>query len=342
MTIAEDIQVRLLQALTALPEPVLQRLAGRPVEREGNRLAPEAHMLLTLFRVLREKPLDEIPVEKARRAIDQHAGMLAFGLPIGAVRNFTIAGRPARLYTPRSRVTASASPTMVYFHGGFHTYGGLRSHDGALRFFAENAGIQVLAVDYRLAPEHPFPAGLDDCVAALRWVAAHPQDVGADPARLAVGGDSAGGNLAAAATQLLADEIPLAFQLLVYPVTDFIETSDSRRTLGEGFYLTRVAIEQATGRYLPEPAQRNDPRASVLHGTISTKTPPTLVVTAGFDPLRDEGAAYAEKLTLAEIPTEHMEFGDMIHGFFNQATYGRRGPAYNREIAAHVAEALAD
>jgi acetyl esterase len=342
MTIAEEVQARLLQALTALPEPVLQRLAGRPIERDGNRLAPEAHMLLTLIRVLREKPSNELPIDKARRALDEHARVLAFGLPIGAVRNFTIAGRPARLYTPRSRITASATPTMVYFHGGFHTYGGLRSHDGALRFLAENAGIQVLAIDYRLAPEHPFPAGLDDCVTALRWVAAHPQDVGADPARLAVGGDSAGGNLAAATTQLLADEIPLAFQLLVYPVTDFAELSDSRLSLGEGFYLTQTAIAQAMERYVPDPEQRSDPRASVLHGTISAKTPPTLVVTAGFDPLRDEGAAYAEKLSLAEIPTEHMEFGDMIHGFFNQATYGRRAPGYNREIAAHVAASLAD
>ena len=342
MTIAEEVQARLLQALTALPESVLQVLAGRPIEHEGNRLAPEAQMLLTLFRLAREKPSNELPVDEARRALDQHARVLAVNVPIGAVRNFTLAGRPARLYTPRSRVAANASPTMLYFHGGFHTYGGLRSHDGALRFLAENAGIQVLALDYRLAPEHPFPAGLDDCVAALRWVASHPQDVGADPNRLAVGGDSAGGNLAAATTQLLADEIPLAFQLLVYPVTDFLETSDSRLALGEGYYLTRVAIEQAMGRYLPKPELRSDPRASVLHGRISAKTPPTLVVTAGFDPLRDEGAAYAEKLTLAEIPTEHMEFSDMIHGFFNQATYGRRAPGYNREIAAHVAEALAD
>jgi len=342
MTLTEELQARLLQALTALPEPVLQRLAGRPIEREGNRLAPEAQMLLTLVRLLRETPSDELPIDKARHALDQHARVIAFNQSIGAVRTFTLAGRPARLYTPASRVTASPSPTMLYFHGGFHTYGGLQSHDGALRFFAENSGVQVLALDYRLAPEHPFPAGLDDCVEALRWVAAHPHAVGADPARLAVGGDSAGGNLAAATTQAVADEIPLAFQLLVYPVTDFTQTSDSRLTLGDGFYLTRKAIEQAMGRYVPDPAQRSDSRASVLHGTISAKTPPTLVVTAGFDPLRDEGAAYAEKLSLAGIPTEHMEFGDMIHGFFNQATYGRRAPGYNREIAEHVAEALAD
>ena len=186
---------------------------------------------------------------------------------------------------------------MVYFHGGFHTYGSLNSHDGTLRAFAENAGIQMLALDYRLAPEHPFPAGLDDCVAALRWVAAHPQSVGADPTRLAVGGDSAGGNLAAATAQSVADEIAWRSSCWSTRSPTSQNTSDSRRSLGDGFFLTRVAIEQARDRYVPDPAQRSDPRASVLNGDISPRTPPTLVVTAGFDPLRDEGTAYAEKLS---------------------------------------------
>lgn len=336
----ETLLKRLFRALASVPESVIQRVAGEPIERDGNRLAPEAHLILTLMRVSRETPHDELPIPAARRSLDRQAGLLAVGQPIGAVRDLIIEGRPARLYTPKALVETTSAPTMLYFHGGFHTYGGLKSHDGALRFFAENAGIQVLALDYRLAPERPFPAGLDDCVAALRWLAANPDEVSADPKRLAVGGDSAGGNLAASTVQVLADEIPLAFQLLVYPVTDFTRTSESRMTLGTGFFLTRKAIEQAAGRYLPDPAQRADPRASVLNGRISPSTPPTLVVTAGFDPLRDEGAAYSDKLTEAGIPTEHLEFGDMIHGFFNQATVGRRGPAYNREIAQHVAEAL--
>jgi acetyl esterase len=127
----------------------------------------------------------------------------------------------------------------------------------------------------------------------------------------------------------------------VYPVTDFTRTSESRMTLGTGFFLTRKAIEQAADRYIPDPAQRGDVRASVLNGTITPKTPPTLVVTAGFDPLHDEGAAYAKKLTSAGISTEYLEFGDMIHGFFNQATVGRRGPQNNREIGKRVGKALA-
>jgi acetyl esterase len=231
---------------------------------------------------------------------------------------------------------------MIFFHGGFHTYGSLKSHDGALRALAENAGIQILAIDYRLAPEHPFPAGLDDCVAAVRWVAANPGAIGADPTRLAVGGDSAGGNLAAATVQSVADEIDLAFQLLIYPVTDFVGSSDSHRSLGEGFFLTVAGIEQGRDRYVPDPAQRPDPRATVLNGEVSPKTPPTLVVTAGFDPLRDEGNAYAEKLSAAGIKTELRQYDDMIHGFFSQVTAGRRGPRYNREIAAVVAAALAN
>ena len=270
--IIDGIEAGLLQLFTALPESALQRLAGRPIERDGNRLAPESQMILTLFRLTREKPLDELPVAKARQSLDRHARVLGMNQRIGAVRNFTLAGRPARLYTPTSRISAGASPTMLYFHGGFHTYGSLASHDGALRHLAETSGVQVIALDYRLAPEHPFPAGLDDCVAALRWIAQHPEDVDADPRHLAVGGDSAGGNLAAATVQLLADEIPLAFQLLVYPVTDFTQTSESRRSLGKGFYLTRVAIEQARGRYLPDEREYKDARATVLNGSISPAT----------------------------------------------------------------------
>lgn len=342
MSIEEQVQGRLLQALSRLPESVIQRLAGRPILRDGMRLAPEAQLILTLMRVTREKPLDELPVEKARRNLDRLSAALAVGQTIGAVRNFTVVGRPARLYTPKALLGAAASPTMIYFHGGFHTYGSLKSHDGALRAFAENAGIQILALDYRLAPEHPFPAGLDDCVAAVRLVAAAPELVGADPKRLAVGGDSAGGNLAAATVQSVADEMDLAFQLLIYPVTDLENTSESHRSLGEGFFLTRVAIEQGRDRYVPDRAQRSDPRATVLNGTISPRTPPTLVVTAGFDPLRDEGNAYAEKLRAAGVKTELRQYDDMIHGFFSQVTAGRRAPRYNREIAAAVAAALAD
>jgi acetyl esterase len=339
----EQLQARLLQALTSLPESIIQRLAGRPIVRNGNRLAPESHLILTLFRVTRQPPLDTLSVKKARRTLDMHAASLALGQTIGAVRTFTVEGRPARLYTPSSLIGASAAPTMLYFHGGFHTYGGgFKSHDGALRFLAEQSGVQVLALDYRLAPEDPFPAGLDDCVAALRWLAANPESVGADPTRLAVGGDSAGGNLAAATVQALADEIDLAFQLIVYPITDFTQTSESRRSLGEGFYLTRVAIEQAAKRYLPDERDRKDPRATVLNGTISPKTPPTLVVTAGFDPLRDEGNEYAAKLKDAGVDVELREYGDMIHGFLNQVTAGRRAHRYNREIAARVRQALAD
>jgi acetyl esterase len=342
MSIEEHVQGRLLQALSRLPESVVQRMAGRPIVRDGMRLAPEAHLILTLMRVTRETPLDELPVEKARRKLDSLSAALAINQPIGAVRSFTVVGRPARLYTPKARIGSAASPTMVYFHGGFHTYGSLRSHDGVLRSFAENTGIQILALDYRLAPEHPFPAGLDDCVAAVRWVAANPESVGADPTRLAVGGDSAGANLAAATVQSVADEVALAFQLLIYPVTDLVNTSESLRSLGEGFFLTRVGIEQGRERYVPDEAQRADPRVTVLNGDISPRTPPTLVATAGFDPLRDEGNAYAEKLSAAGIKTELRQYDDMIHGFFSQVTAGRRAPRYNREIAAAVAAALAD
>lgn len=331
-----------MQALLGLPERFVQKLAGPPVVRDGRRLAPEAQLLLRLFRLSRQPDVVNVSVDKARRSMDLQAASVALGQPIGAVRSFDVEGRPARLYTPTSRIGDRSSPTMLFFHGGYHTFGSLHSHDGALRHLAEQSGVQVLALDYRLAPEHPFPAGLDDCIAALRWLAAHPEAVGADPARLAVGGDSAGANLAAATVQATADNVDLAFQLLVYPVTDYQTTSESRVSLGDGFLLTHAAIKQAMDRYLPDAAQRTDPRADIAHGPISRRTPPTLVVTAGFDPLRDEGNAYAERLREAGVATELREYGDMIHGFFNMVTVGRRAPRYNREIAEAVRKALAD
>jgi acetyl esterase/lipase len=243
---------------------------------------------------------------------------------------------------PCRTIRAGDRATILYLHGGGYRMGSPEAYNAYAAALAVGAEATVVLPRYRLAPENPFPAGLDDCVAALRWLAAHPAAAGADPRRLAVGGDSAGGNLAAATVQSVADEIDLAFQLLIYPVTDFLETSASRLSLADGFLLTHVGIKQALGRYLPDESQRTDPRADVARGPISAKTPPTLVVTAGFDPLRDEGAAYAERLRQAEVKTELREYDDMVHGFIHLVSAGQRGPRYNREIATALKNALAD
>jgi acetyl esterase len=196
-------------------------------------------------------------------------------------------------------------------------YGDLDSHDALCRFLAENAGVRVLAVDYRLAPEAPFPAAVDDAWAAFEHVARHPEEYGGDPARLAVGGDSAGGSLSAVTALRAAEEgLPLAFQLLIYPLTDFGGGTRSRELFGRGLFLTTEFMELATSTYLGDGDPR-DPRASVLHAEVPAGLAPAFVATAGFDPLRDEGEAYVRKLQEAGVPVRHRRYDGEVHGFAN-------------------------
>jgi acetyl esterase len=266
--------------------------------------------------------------------------------PIGALRDLVVDGAegelPARLYIPSSRVGADPVPTLLYYHGGGWVYGDLESHDAACRFLAETSGVQVLAVDYRLAPEHPLPAGLEDARAAFRWLVANAERVNADPERLAVGGDSAGGNLAALVALTAAEEgLPLRAQLLIYPATDFSRHSRSRDLFAEGFFLTDRFMVQCEDWYLPAGHDRSDPFASVL---LTDKVPDGVaaahVVTAGFDPLRDEGEAYADLLAGHGVTVTRTRYPSMIHGFFNIVGVGREARAYAAEIAGDLRQLL--
>jgi acetyl esterase len=198
-------------------------------------------------------------------------------------------------------------------------------------------------VDYRLAPENPFPAGVDDAAAAYAWLVAHGRRIGADPQRLAVGGDSAGGYLAATTAIRAAEQgLPLRFQLLVYPCTDFVEKSASRKAFGDGFYLSSAFMDQATAAYLPDVETRSDPMASLVRrASFPAGLAPAYVVTAGFDPLRDEGEAYARLLAEHGVEVELVRRPGMIHGFFNIVGVGREAVAHNRETAARLRIALA-
>jgi acetyl esterase len=264
------------------------------------------------------------------------------------LRELTVDGAdgpiPARLYIPSSRLGADPVPTLMFVHGGGQALGDLDSHDGACRHLAEHSGVQVLAIDYRRPPEHPFPAPVDDCFAAYQWLVKNADAVNADPERLAVGGDSAGGNLAATtAIQAAEAGIPLAFQLLVYPVTDFVNRARSRDLFdGGGFYLVREGMDRLTDWYLPDPADRANPLASVLlRDSIPAGLAPAHVVTAGFDPLRDEGEAYADLLAQHGVPVTRVRYPSMVHAFLNIVGAGREARGHNREIAARLAEALA-
>ena len=224
-------------------------------------------------------------------------------------------GVPARLY--RAVPGTTRPGLLVWFHGGGWVIGDVDTHDHVCRTLNNRTGHTVLSIDYRLAPEDPFPAGLDDCVEATRWAFANAEVLGVDVERIAVGGDSAGGNLAAVVCHLLTE--PIRFQLLVYPVTDCRGGTPSYTENAEGYFLTATGMRWFIDQYLAgDVGAPDDPRVSpILAGVESLAgAPPALVITAGFDPLRDEGVFYADRLTEAGVPTAHVHFPGQIHGFF--------------------------
>ena len=231
-------------------------------------------------------------------------------------------GLALRLYRPH---TEAVLPVLVYIHGGGWTIGDLDTHDVLCRQLCAGAGVAVVAVDYGLGPEVRFPGAVDDCVQATRWVRTHAAELGVDPTRMAVGGDSAGGNLAAVVALTLRDsdsagDPPLAYQLLIYPATDMRAVAPSHSTNGQGYLLTRDSIAYYRGHYIEHPADWADWRASPLLAADLTRLPPALVLTAGYDPLRDEGRQYADALSAAGNRVEYLCFERQIHGFI---TMGR-------------------
>jgi len=232
------------------------------------------------------------------------------------IRDVDAGGVAARLYSPKP-----ASPTpglLVFFHGGGWVIGDLDSHDNICRSLTNRSGHAVLSIDYRLAPEHPFPAGLDDCIAATEWAHANADDLGVDPTRLAIGGDSAGSNIAAVVAH--ESPVPIAFQLLVYPVTDCRMGTASYEENSEGYFLTKSSMHWFIDHYLSgEQGSPTDPRVSPLLASDEklARSPRTLVITAGFDPLRDEGVAYAHRLAALGVEVSHTEFPGQFHGFFS-------------------------
>jgi acetyl esterase/lipase len=226
-----------------------------------------------------------------------------------------------RIYRPlgagASPTRASALPALVYYHGGGWTIGDLDTHDVLCRELCNGAGAVVVAVDYRMGPEHRFPAAVDDCIAATSWVHRQAGELGIDPARLAVGGDSAGGNLAAVVAIAARDAgtLPIAYQLLIYPATDMRRGHPSHAENGAGYLLTTETIGYYHDHYIADPAHDLDWRASpLLHPDLS-RLPPALVLTAGFDPLRDEGLDYADRLVAAGNRATYVCFERQIHGF---------------------------
>lgn len=229
----------------------------------------------------------------------------------------------ARLYTPYA--AGPRGPGLIFFHGGGFVLGDLDSHDMICRRLAHAARIRVLSVGYRLAPAHKFPAAPDDCLASTLWALEQGEAFGLDPSRLAVGGDSAGGNLAAVVTQDLKRRgaPKLAAQLLIYPCVQFLSMRPSRLALEQAYVATQAAQDFVRDLYLPDPALARDLRVSPLMAESFTGLPPALIVTAGLDPLLDEGRAYAAKLAAFGVDVRHAHYANQPHGFFNLTAFSR-------------------
>ena len=249
---------------------------------------------------------------------------------------------PVRLYRPASAAADAMLPGLVYAHGGGWVFGNLDSHDVLCAQLAIEAGIAVFGVDYRLAPEARFPGAFDDVVAGLKWVAANGASVGIDATKLAIGGDSAGGNLAAGVSIWARDNggPKLLLQLLAYPVTDAVARAESYRRYEDGYGLNAATMEWFFDHYTPDKAIRGDWRVSPLRARSLSGLPPALVMTAGYDPLRDEGRAYAFRLQQEGTLADLVEFGGMLHGFLSSPMLlhgARRGTSL---AAAALREAL--
>ncbi len=296
---------------------------------------PQAESLLALMAQLGEPPLESCTPTQAReiRAKRQRPSTE----PIHHTRDLDAGGVPARLYRPSDRADLGL---LVFLHGGGWVVGSRDTHDNVCRILANSSGHAVLSVDYRLAPEHPFPAAIDDAVTATRWAHANAATMGCSPDRLAIGGDSAGANLAIIVCHL--GPVPLRYQLLVYPSTDLTCGFPSHIENAEGPSLTAKSMAWFIHHYAGEGNALTDPRLSPQFAAddVLAASPPTLVITAEYDPLRDEGDAYAARLASVGVPTSHVRFGGMYHGFFGMADFLDDALAANHLAGVALGRAL--
>lgn len=280
-------------------------------------LDPQTAQLLEQIAAIDRPPMTEQAPQAVRESYAAMAALDVRPAEPAVTEDRTIEGPggeiPVRIYRPAAD---GPLPVVVYFHGGGFVIGGIETHDGLCQQLATGVRAVVVSVDYRLAPEHPFPAAVEDAEAATSWAREHAGELGGDPARIAVGGDSAGGNLAAVTARRLRDagSHPIGFQLLFYPVTDFVGAHPSHVENGEGYMLTSEMMDWFKLHYLggSDPAH---PDASPLHAEDLSGLPPALVITAEFDPLRDEGEAYAARLVDAGVEARASRHAGMIHGF---------------------------
>ncbi|MFC8047477.1 alpha/beta hydrolase [Nocardia sp. NPDC057353] len=308
-----------MRRLLALPPRWKRRIAGHPIRRDGLELDLDTQLLLRISNAWPRPRLDPVTSPPRIRAAARRMAMVTAGPAIPmSVTDSTVAGAetplPARVYTP-----GAGDTVLVWFHGGGWIAGDLDTHDGLCRALAAGTAATVVSVAYRLAPDHPYPAPVEDAYAAYLDIVDRAAEFGVAPDRIAVGGDSAGGHLAALIAQRTVERGtpgPPA-QLLLYPVTDLTGTCPSRETLARGFELTRTDLEFFARCFLPPAVDRAAPAVSPLAAPDLTGVAPALIVTAGFDPLRDEGARYARRLREHGVPVTEHRFDGYTHGFAN-------------------------
>ncbi|MFO0612739.1 MAG: alpha/beta hydrolase [Polyangiaceae bacterium] len=308
-----------LRALLSLPPSILTRAAGGPVERDGQTLDAQLGAILAGMRLLGMRESGD--VAKSRRVMDREVVLVAparIDMETAEYRIATPDGPIAsRFYRPST--AREKPPLLVFYHGGGFVLGGLESHDLAVREVAHRLGAAVLAIDYRLAPEHKAPAAIEDAYHAYTWARAHASELSVDADRIGVGGDSAGGNLSAALTHVLKDRggVQPVVQWLVYPATDLTRSFPSHRLFPSGFLLEDERIEWFLRHYTRSDADRSDPLLSPHFRTDFAGLAPAVILTAGFDPLRDEGRAYADRLAAAGVPVDYTCARSLIHGFLS-------------------------
>ena len=313
----------LTKLLFKLPPSILIRWSGKKqIEKGYRKLDPGFQYLMKIMENIGAKLDTSKPAAELRKEFEERRGLLLLSLPSGVrITDHVVKSNGAEIkvreYSPES--IGSIYPAVVYFHGGGWVFGSIETHEAFTGFLAKELKAKVFSVDYRLAPEHPYPIPLVDCEAAFNWVKENSSDLGINPNRVSIGGDSAGGNLAASLCVKRKQEelsMPKA-QLLIYPVTDLTLKHPSIDEMAEGFFLTKDSMEYFRDNYLKDKELVKDPLVSPLFSDDLSSHPPAVVVTAGFDPLRDEGDQYAQALRNANVEIYHRTHDSYIHGFVN-------------------------
>jgi acetyl esterase len=340
------LQAFVLRRLLEAPGVLTRGLGTEPPSiLDGQTLDPQLALLVRLARLAKAPGIESMTPDEARGRAEVEYPMLA-GRPRPVERTVDLEARrgtatiPLRLYVPRN--VERPAPALVWLHGGGWVVGSIATHDAPSRLFAELAGCAVVSVGYGLAPEHRFPSAVEDVVAAFCHVVEHAGELGLDPRAIGVGGDSAGGNLAAVLCHEARERgFPRpALQVLIYPVTDLSQSSESYRTFADGYLLTAKAMAWFIEHYLGDTALASDPRASPLHSQNFSELPPALIHTAGFDPLRDEGRSYAERLASAGNLLGYTCHADLAHGYWAIAGSVRAARRALADIALAAGQAL--